>query len=114
MIDSISSLNSTALAGALRNMTSSNATTQADAANAANADPGVVATNFSDFMNSLGKNFVNNIEGAEKASMDGIMGKASAREVVDKVMTADQTLQTAMAFRDKIVSAYLELVKMPI
>jgi flagellar hook-basal body complex protein FliE len=42
------------------------------------------------------------------------MGKTSAREVVDKVMTADQTLQTAMAFRDKIVSAYLELVKMPI
>jgi flagellar hook-basal body complex protein FliE len=111
MIDSISSLNSTAMAGALRNMTSSNAATQADAAN---PDPGVVATNFSDFMGSLGKNFVNNIEGAEKASMDGIMGKTSAREVVDKVMTADQTLQTAMAFRDKIVSAYLELVKMPI
>ena len=46
--------------------------------------------------------------------MDGMLGKATTREVVEAVMSADQTLQTAMAFRDKIVSAYLEIVKMPI
>jgi flagellar hook-basal body complex protein FliE len=51
---------------------------------------------------------------AEKKSTDGILGKASVREVVESVMTADQTLQTAMAFRDKVVSAYLEVIKMPI
>lgn len=70
--------------------------------------------NFADFVGNLGTAFVDNIKDAEKKSMDGMLGKASVREVVDSVMTADQTLQTAMAFRDKVVSAYLDIIKMPI
>ena len=42
------------------------------------------------------------------------MGKANTREVVDAVMQAEQSLQTAIAFRDKIVNAYLEITKMQI
>ena len=84
-----------------------------DAASAA-TDAQSVGASFSDFMNNLGTTFVDNLKDAEKKSTDGILGKASVREVVESVMTADQTLQTAMAFRDKIVSAYLEVVKMPI
>jgi flagellar hook-basal body complex protein FliE len=69
---------------------------------------------FADVMGTMASSFVNNLKDAEKKSVDGILGKANLREVVESVMTADQTLQTAMAFRDKIVSAYLEVVKMPI
>ena len=36
------------------------------------------------------------------------------REVVDAVMSAEQTLQAAVAIRDKIVSAYLEISRMAI
>lgn len=107
MIDALASLNASSLASAMRR------------AEPTNLMPGVAETDqtgatFADFMTSMGTNFVNNIRDAEKTSMDGILGKASAREVVESVMTADQTLQTAMAFRDKIISAYLEVVKMPI
>jgi flagellar hook-basal body complex protein FliE len=78
------------------------------------AETQATGASFSDFMSNLGNTFVDNMKDAEKKSTDGILGKASVREVVESVMTADQTLQTAMAFRDKIVSAYLEVVKMPI
>lgn len=72
------------------------------------------AESFADVMSSMATGMVGNLKNAETTSTDGIMGKASAREVVDAVMTADQTLQTAIAFRDKIVTAYLEVIKMPI
>ncbi len=83
------------------------------------AAPAIVDTNpagvnFSDFVSAIGANFADSLKAAETKSMDGMLGKASTREVVEAVMSADQTLQTAMAFRDKIVSAYLEIVKMPI
>ena len=106
MIDSISSLSS-ALASSVRNAA------ETDAAPAI-AETNPTGVSFSDFMNSVGTNFSDSLKTAETKSMDGMLGKASTREVVEAVMSADQTLQTAMAFRDKIVSAYLEIVKMPI
>ena len=48
------------------------------------------------------------------ASFEGIQGKANTREVVDAMLSAEQSLQTAIALRDKIVSAYLDITKMQI
>ncbi|WP_137156701.1 flagellar hook-basal body complex protein FliE [Rhizobium sp. FKL33] len=77
-------------------------------------EAGAASASFADFMSNIGTSFVDNLKAAETKSMDGMLGKASVREVVETVMTADQTLQTAMAFRDKVVSAYLDIVKMNI
>lgn len=107
MIDAINSVSSSALAAAMRE-----ASTKEVAPSIAEADPS--GATFADFINSVGTNFSQSIKAAEQTSMDGMLGKASTREVVEAVMSADQTLQTAMAFRDKVVSAYLEIVKMPI
>jgi flagellar hook-basal body complex protein FliE len=107
MIDGISSINATSLAAELRKASAAEASASATEVQ----NPGA---SFTDFMSNIGTSFVDNLKEAEKKSTDGILGKASVREVVESVMTADQTLQTAMAFRDKIVSAYLEVVKMPI
>lgn len=106
MIDPVSSLSS-ALVSATRNAAETEA-----APLVADANP--TGATFADFMNSVGTNFADSMKSAETKSMDGMLGKATTREVVEAVMSADQTLQTAMAFRDKIVSAYLEIVKMPI
>jgi flagellar hook-basal body complex protein FliE len=51
---------------------------------------------------------------AEQMSVAGLQGKASAREVVDAVMHAEQTLQTAIALRDKTVAAIQEITRMAI
>lgn len=103
MIDPISSLTASL----------ASATKKTDAASPALGAEQAGAS-FADFMGNLGTAFVDNIKDAETKSMDGMLGKASVREVVELVMTADQTLQTAMAFRDKVVSAYLDIIKMPI
>lgn len=54
------------------------------------------------------------MKGAEATSIQGVNGKASTQAVVDAVMGAERTLQTAIAIRDKVVSAYLELSRMSI
>ena len=57
---------------------------------------------------------VESLKGAESVSVDALGGKADTRQVVDAVMSAEQALQTAVALRDKIVSAYLEVSRMAI
>ena len=51
---------------------------------------------------------------SETKSFEAIQGKAGTREVVDAVMNAEQSLQTAIAIRDKVVTAYLEVARMQI
>lgn len=50
----------------------------------------------------------------EQAAIDGLEGRASLQEVVDKVMAAEHALQSAMAVREKVVAAYLEISRMTI
>lgn len=54
------------------------------------------------------------IRQAEAVSIGGIKGTASTQDVVEQVMRAEQTLQAAIAIRDKVVSAYLEISRMQI
>lgn len=59
-------------------------------------------------------NSVSRLEHAEHLSAQALQGKADTRAVVDAVMNAEQTLQAAIAIRDKIVSAYLDISRMAI
>lgn len=69
---------------------------------------------FGSVLGQMATDTMNNLKGAESMSFKAIQGKANTREVVDAVLEAQQSLQTAMALRDKIVSAYLEVTKMQI
>ena len=51
---------------------------------------------------------------AEASSLQGIQGKLSSQKVVEAVLAAEQTLQSAIAIRDKAVASYLELTRMQI
>ena len=51
---------------------------------------------------------------AETTSMAGLEGKASVQQVVDSVMSAERTLQTTLAIRDKAVAAYQQISQMQI
>ena len=51
---------------------------------------------------------------AEAASSAGIKGQMPLTEVVDKVLEAERALNSAIAVRDKVVVAYLELSRMQI
>jgi flagellar hook-basal body complex protein FliE len=51
---------------------------------------------------------------AEQVSVEALQGEADIRQAVDAVMSAEQSLQAAVAIRDKIVTAYLEVSRMAI
>ena len=69
---------------------------------------------FSSFLASLSHDTVNKVKTAESVSADGIQGKATTQSVVEAVVNAQESLQTALAIRDKAVSAFLDVSKMPI
>lgn len=72
------------------------------------------AMSFAEALAGLANNTVGTLRGAENASMEALQGKGDTRAVVDAVMSAEQSLQTAVAIRDKIVSAYMEVSRMAI
>ncbi len=51
---------------------------------------------------------------AETMEVNGIAGKADMRDVVLAVANAEQALTTVVNVRDKVMSAYQEIMKMPI
>lgn len=69
---------------------------------------------FAQVMGDMASEMANSLKTSETKSFEAIQGKATTREVVDAVMNAEQSLQTAIAIRDKVVNAYLEITKMQI
>jgi flagellar hook-basal body complex protein FliE len=65
-------------------------------------------------LSDLATRTVGTLEHAEQMSVQGLQGQADTREVVDAVMSAEQALTAAVAIRDKIVSAYMEVSRMAI
>ena len=46
--------------------------------------------------------------------MQGAAGKADLGQVVTAVSNAEVTLQAAVAVRDKVIQAYMDIIRMPI
>ena len=69
---------------------------------------------FSAMMSQVASDAMGSLKNAETMSIQGVNGNASTQAVVEAVMDAERTLQTAVAVRDKVVSAYLELSRMAI
>jgi flagellar hook-basal body complex protein FliE len=75
------------------------------------------ATGGSDFSNmlaSMANGTMDALKTGEAAAIGGIQGTQSTQDVVQAVMNAEQALQTALAVRDKLVSAYQEISRMAI
>jgi flagellar hook-basal body complex protein FliE len=69
---------------------------------------------FSSMISQMIANTAEALHRAEGASIAGIQGKASVQNVVEAVLGAEQSLQAAIAIRDKVTAAYLELSRMSI
>jgi flagellar hook-basal body complex protein FliE len=72
------------------------------------------SSDFGSFLAQLVANTASTLKAGEATAVAGVTGQASTQQVVDAVMTTEQTLQTAIAIRDKVVSAILELSRMSI
>ena len=79
------------------------------------AQPSVSASDFASAVAEAATRTIHTLGQAESVSMTALEGgNVQAREVVDAVMSAEQTLQAAISIRDKIVTAYLEISRMAI
>ncbi|TGP23815.1 MULTISPECIES: flagellar hook-basal body complex protein FliE [unclassified Mesorhizobium] len=73
-----------------------------------------VGGSFAEALSQAATKTVNTLQNAEQMSIQALKGDADTRQVVDAVMSAQQALQTTIAIRDKVVSAYLEISRMNI
>ena len=104
MIDSISALTTSGVSSASPG-------TAAAAAPSADASAGA---SFSQVMSQVSGDVVGNLKAAEAASIQGLQGAAPVHKVVEAVMSAQRSLQSALALRDKAVTAYQEISRMAI
>lgn len=73
-----------------------------------------VTGTFSDMLNSVVSQGMSNLRQSEQTGMKAIEGSATTQDAVDAVMAAERSLQTAISIRDKVVSAFQEISRMPI
>jgi flagellar hook-basal body complex protein FliE len=69
---------------------------------------------FASMLTSLATDAVRSVQGGEQAAMSQLRGHGSVQQTVEAILHAEQTLQAAIAIRDKAVAAYQELSRMPI
>lgn len=69
---------------------------------------------FAQTLEQFGRGVVDALRSGEAAAISGVQGKLSTQKVVETVLAAERELQTAIALRDKAVSAYQEISRMSI
>ncbi len=117
MIDSIAGVGGHATpAGPVGGMAPS---TPVSAPKIAPAVPGAAAVggpdhDFASLLGNAISEFGQKMRQAEAVSIGGVKGTAALQDVVEHVMSAEQSLQAVIAVRDKVISAYQEISRMAI
>ncbi|MGH6872106.1 MAG: flagellar hook-basal body complex protein FliE [Rhizomicrobium sp.] len=81
------------------------------ASGAAGAAPGA---NFGDFLTNVVKDASQSMKQGEQMAVNQAAGKADIVDVVNAVNSAELTLDTVVAVRDKVIAAYQSIMQMPI
>lgn len=109
MIDSISRTTSLGVGG-----TSAVSNTQTTALGPGASVTEAAGADFGTMLSQVASDAAGTVRNAERLSIDGVQGRATTQQVVEAVMQAEHTLQSAVAIRDKVVAAYLEISRMQI
>ncbi len=89
-------------------------------ASAASGAGGIASANvagagsFSDFLSGALQDSIANVRAGEQAAQAAVTGKANIVDVVNAVNSAELSLNTVVAVRDKVVQAYQSIMNMPI
>lgn len=101
-IEALSSLRSLAVGG----------TEAAGLTQATRAASAVQGPDFASVLAEVAAEGLQTLQSGEATALAGLQGKASVQQVVEAVMSTEQTLQAAIAIRDKVVAAYQEISRM--
>ncbi len=77
-------------------------------------DKPATGTDFADMVDQAVKSVVASGEKTEKIAAAHIVGKAGLVDVVTAVAEAELTMRTLVTVRDRVISAYQEVIRMPI
>ncbi len=69
---------------------------------------------FSDFLRDGASNMLDSVKQSEQMSAKAVTGEADLTDVVQAITSAELTLQTVVAVRDRLIAAYQEIMRMPI
>jgi flagellar hook-basal body complex protein FliE len=72
------------------------------------------AQDFGDLLKSVMSDAVQASKTAEVQIANQVAGKAELIDVVTAISSAEASLETVMAVRDQVISAYQEIMRMPI
>ena len=89
----------------------------AQAQGAGGVTPGAQATGgpeFSELLQNVMGDMTQQTRAAETQMSQSIQGQGSMIDVVTAVSSAEASLQTVIAVRDQVISAYQEIMRMPI
>ena len=76
--------------------------------------PGKGGDGFGELVKQAAQSTVDSLKQGEAATLQAVAGKADIAQVVTAVSNAEVTLQTAVAVRDRVIQAYLDILRMPI
>ncbi len=71
-------------------------------------------SSFVDLVKEVSNKTIEAGKASEKATAAAVAGKADLAEVVTAVSNAEMALHTVVAVRDRVLSAYQEIMRMPI
>lgn len=91
-----------------------NAASQVNNAALTDASPGAREISFADLIQQSVQDSVDVMKTGEEMSAKAVTGEADLTDVVQAVTSAELTLQTVTAVRDKVISAYQDIMRMPI
>ena len=69
---------------------------------------------FGEVMRTTTSNAMDTIREGEKVAAQAVVGDADLTDVIQAINDAEMTLQTVVAVRDRMISAYQEIMRMPI
>lgn len=83
-------------------------------ANVANTNASEDSSGFTGFISDAFRNLSSSLGMAESNSSKSLVNQADITDVVTSVGDAELALQTVIAVRDRAISAYQDIIKMPI
>ncbi len=81
------------------------------------ATPGPAAApqgpSFGEMLRDVAQESIETMKQGEQKSIEGALGRADLTDVVTAVANAETTLQAVVAVRDRVITAYQEILRMP-
>ena len=69
---------------------------------------------FGDVLRQTAVDSIQTLRAGESASARAVSGEATLPEVVQAITASEITLQTVVAVRDRVITAYQEMMRMPV